>query len=236
MDTSQQKMTSQRTRQKIQSRQVVLPSILATFTIFLPLQPVNAVYQGCPDTIKNSYECAQHLEASVKRSGELKFVRKNGNLSISLKKGKKTYTNSGEDTEVKRFSLVNYLKPVDQAVIHIQFWENVAYRLLDLNTGKEIDIEGYPILSPDSRRIVSARMDIDIGLSPNSISIYRFENGKVVKEFTIKPDWGPSNPEWQGDSKILLKKNSWDTTGPTVRIKTENVYLILKGTEWRLGP
>lgn len=220
---------------KINLSPFLSPFLLVLAFILLSLsQTVSAVYWGCPSSIKNSYECAQYLEQVVKKSGELKFTRNNGTLILPLRSGNKIYRNSGAIGNSQKYSAVQYFKKTNHVVIHVQYWESSSYLLLNLQTGDEYVLAGNPVLSPNSERIVVARMDIDIGLNPNSIAVYRFTNGGLTKEYMYAPSWGPSNLEWQGDTKISLRKNYFDTTGGTVELKTRKVYLKLEGDKWRL--
>lgn len=195
-----------------------------------------AEHQGCPNSIENSYECAQYLERGVITKSDSKLLlRDEKSLIVFLRNGaKRIYKDAGEGTDVKRFSVVQHLKETEHVVIHIQYWENDSHLLLDLRTGKEYQIDGNPTLSPDSKRIAVIRMDDVAGRNPNSVAIFRFVDGNLVQEYRLTPDWGPSNLRWLSSNKIILVKNIIDTSTGAYKVIKREEYLLLRGTKWQL--
>jgi hypothetical protein len=75
------------------------------------------------------------------------------------------------------------------------------------------------MFSPDLKSFVVIAAGIEYWASPNSIQLFRFENGRWRQVWKIEPSvepatWEPNDIHWLSNSTILLKKKMWTGKNP----------------------
>ena len=169
----------------------------------------------CPETIHNSYECAQYIEKQNAAIHATLFSRNGRKLIVKLSNGaEKTYidTENPDDVTGTWYSFIKYFPEIEYGLIEAQYYEGGSYYLLNMRTGKDFHIEGYPILSPNKKKIVVSNMDIEAGYSANVLSVYEVRPESLVLEFQEKPnDWGPGDLRWINNDEISFTRYSWDS-------------------------
>ena len=187
----------------------LLTIICSTFSL-----PAHAAFPSCPESIQNSLECAIYLEKILKTKNPQLFTRTDSRLEIRLANGAfKTYFDDKQKVgEGTSYNIIQYYPDAALAVIHAQYWEGNTHYVLNLNNGQQTHIEGYPILSPDKKRIVVYALDLDAGYGPNILAIYLIQNDMLLLEFVVKPtDWGPSQVRWLNSKQVSFAKTWYDS-------------------------
>ncbi|OGI48644.1 MAG: hypothetical protein A2151_09790 [Candidatus Muproteobacteria bacterium RBG_16_65_34] len=194
-----------------------------------------AAERVCPKTIHNSYECAQFLEKELGKEYPTLFSRDGLKLMVKLiDGGEKTYIDSAhqnDDAKVTWYSFVQYYPEIGYGLIEVQFYEGGTRYLLNLRTGKDTDIVGDPILSPDKKRIAVSNVDIESRYTPNVLSVHEVRPNGLTTEFLEKPvDWGPGNLRWVTNQELLFIEYRFDPEPPYKERKTPKT-LKYRGTD-----
>jgi len=196
---------------------------------------------NCPD-IKNSHRCALHIE-NRDLSKKPFFERKNDEtIVLTLRSGVEiVYENN--NSEVDRwasFAALEYIAEIDSVLLLRQYHEGSAYLLLNLSTGIQHKIDGYPSISPNGQSIVIAERDLIAGYNKNLFQIYRIENEWHL-EFDANPtDWGPSQVNWVGDDcisffKFSINEGYFENGEPNLYFK-EPMQLKRTTKSWQISP
>lgn len=173
-----------------------------------------AAFPGCPESIRNSQECAIYLEKIIETKNPQLFTRKDSRLDIRLANGGlKTYIDDKQKVgEGTIYNLIQYFPDAALAVIHAQYWEGDTHYVLNLNNGQQTHVEGYPILSPDKKRIAVYALDLVAGYGPNILAIYLIQSDNLLLEFVVKPtDWGASQVRWVDSKRVSFAKTWYDS-------------------------
>ena len=165
-------------------------------------------FPGCPPTIKNSYQCAQYLENKALNKYSALASRNENTLTIMVSGNTTTLIDkSAENIQLKKYSLVNVYKDIGYGLVHVQYWESHTYYLVNLQTGQIEDIEGIPVISPSKKYLVSVNFAGPSGESDPIIKIYKLSKPHLILDWSLKPNWEPSDPKWISDTELLLVKN-----------------------------
>lgn len=207
-----------------------MKNLLQCIILALLLIPsvIIAGYPDCPDTIRNSHNCAIYLENRLLQENNKLFLRQGNTLIIKLRNGKeKIYVDKDKDDHSKSFNFVKYFPEIDYGLVHVQYYEGDTYFIINLLNGKDKDIQGFPLLSPNKKRFAVYSKDLDAGYNPNILAVYRVGIDYLFLEFKEEPkEWGPSSLRWIQNDQISFKKDSY-------RIK-EQKNLKYFGGKWRI--
>lgn len=215
--------------------------LLSTFPAFADEKPWHPV---CPKTIKNSEKCAQYLENIALHKYSKFAFREGGTLVIKLLTGGTTKFITKDTTSIDTigYNLVEVYPDIGYALVHEQYWEGGTYDLVNLQTGQIEDINGWPLISPSKKFLVAINFGDLMGYTDSIIKIYRLARPHLILDWSLMPNWSPSDPHWITDSKLELIKNSFSPklhqSGKYVNdldcyIK-EKVTVILKEGQWQL--
>jgi hypothetical protein len=136
--------------------------------------------------------------------------------------------------------LVDVLKDIGYALVHVQYWESKTYYLVNLQTGQTEDIEGRPVISPSNKFLVSTNFAGVSGESDPVIKIYRLSKPHLILDWSLKPNWEPSDPKWVSDTELSLTKNLFSEnlflkhTDEADHYLKENIRIILSKGLWHL--
>ena len=173
-----------------------------------------AAEQKCPESINNSYECAQYLEKKLNKKYPKLFSRNERKLTANLSALKqKTYIDSiNDDVNGKWYSFVLYYPEIGFGLIEVQFYEGGTSYLLNLKTGKDFEIGGHPTISPDRRRIAVSNVDLESQYTPNILAVYEIKGDALITIFEEMPDnWGAGNVQWINNNDLSFTKYSLDS-------------------------
>lgn len=161
--------------------------------------------RGLPDcpgvSIASTGKCARAAEG---RLGARFVVRVHPSLlTITLLNGiTKEFRDSAFDTNKEiasgaSYSAIAITSDARYVTLHRQTYEGEASSILDRQTGAEIKLDGYPIFSPDERRVATIGMDLAAEFSPNVLRIYRVTSEGLTLEYDARPNkWGPVDAMW----------------------------------------
>ena len=189
---------------------------VAATTLFLSCGSIMCLAgeRVCPETIHNAYEHAQCREKDLSKHYPGLFSRADLRLIVNLTNGgEKVYT----DDERKNlwYTFVAYYPEIGYGLIWAQFYEDGTNYLVNMRTGKDTDIVGDPILSPDKKRIAVSNVDLEAQYTPNVLSVYELRPDGLAVEFIEKPaEWGPWNLRWVTNQEISFIKYSFDSESP----------------------
>lgn len=88
--------------------------------------------------------------------------------------------------------------------------ENIYWQLLDRSTGGLTDLEGYPLFSPDGRKIAVGERD---EMNSNALDIYDLTDSGPIRVFRgILPteDWAPQQMCWVSDTVVSYERAKTD--------------------------
>lgn len=143
--------------------------------------------------------------------------RNDKKLEIITKAGVRTFINkvsknsdiNGNDSS---FFLVGLNK--DFVVLQISYYESAAYKVVDLNSGQEINVWGLIYPSPSGKQILSTNIDLEAAFEVNGIQFLIMENGKwKIKWEEELSNWGMKDPLWIDENTILFKEEKPGSEG-----------------------
>lgn len=192
----------------------------------LPMTQVEGNHIECPDVplhpclMRLENELIQQHSAIVQRDAD-------DRLSARLKTGRWVSVSDGFALDILQHE--RYL------ALLVFGEEDISWRVLDLETGKTTNFEGYPLFSPDGRHIVSAEAD---DMNSNFLDIYDVKDKVLVRVFrAIKPQdkWWPAHVCWIDDQTVGYMRTAYkgsNTAGAKVIGTPET--LVFKDGKWRI--
>lgn len=160
------------------------------------------------DNISNSFECYKTIEYVQSEKPNIfgKFKRLENQAQIRLSQKKITLKDNPPE---KQYRLLKYFPSVRYFLIAVQYYEGSSLMLINERNGKMFSIPDYPVISPDSKRIVSACYcpPYALGYCKNEVIVFQFSpySNDLKKEFHLNPDgYGIGDPSWLSNSEISL--------------------------------
>lgn len=158
-------------------------------------------------------------------------------LKIKLTNGEiATLTSSDEDWK-DIYEAVDYWKDFNfLLVLKRQYSGEVATLFVYPLTApdafeKPIKIDGWPVLSPNRKRLAVFGFDIEAGWSYNGVAVYSINSSSLHKEIEIKSNtWGVTKLDWVSDSEILISTQYWRGEDQ----QTSKSKLILENSFWQI--
>lgn len=169
-------------------------------------------------------------ELKLMRRYSAKIKRKGGTVHIRLQNGRvKKIINTpiSEDDgyfvngkPVADYRVEAYFPKLGFFVLHKQLYEGDAYLLVSDVDGTQLEVQGYPIFSPDGKRFVSA---FDDPYDPwPSFDIYAIRGKSIVREFSADVRWPEFVVVWHGNDAIELLEGT--VVAPSATCLTKYVF------------
>jgi hypothetical protein len=221
---------------------------------------VPGVGARCADSIY-AYSCARAIEESLLAIGapgirrlyapkwqEPWSVRHGDTLRITLRGG--AVANIVDyDCDCESATTHWYLGRVDRISGHVVFvghYEGYSYLVVNDDTGKIFPFDGFPLASPDGRRVVAASCDLLTGYLDNDLRVWRVAPDSIHLEYRLRGapmprhpradvlSWGPIKPRWIAPDEIRFRTRvHLMEAGHHVELDTDDeVRLKLDGTTW----
>ena len=97
----------------------------------------------------------------------------------------------------------------------MQYYETAQWLLIDIS-GRQIELWGEPLFSPDLRHIVATCMGIEYGGGqPNMLQLLELRNGMLWQVWTLEPKiWEPYRIKWLSSTSLVLSKEMWTGKNP----------------------
>jgi hypothetical protein len=176
------------------------------------------------------HNCDKFIEVKALRANADYVERKGESLRIKLFDGSTVSLNDSEEEDIKYY-LIAYLPEVNYAAI-----ETVEYsgeiRSVYLHPLKDAkafysnkrNIGGFPVLSPDKKRMAVFGFDIHAHFSFNGLSIYTLEGAPSLEFGFVSDVWGVSDVTWVDNNKLSVLKTTYDEAAD----KYQNESVILR--------
>lgn len=180
-------------------------------------------------TVKNAELFERKYGASIQDTPEgVRILAKNGEAVFFVREA---------DDYGPKPSVIAALEPLNMLLVYVGIYngEGRELHLVSLDTGYQIEILGWPLLSPDHEHILVHSEAVESSYHPNQLGIYKV--GRQVSlgiylnlEYMVNGDtaspthWGPSEPVWIDNqtveftriwidehSKKVLVRGAWET-------------------------
>ncbi len=218
-------------------------AIAITLFVAVPAHAAEkAWYQGCPASIKNSYECAQYIERGALKKDTDLVSREADALVFKLYNGQTTKLVDDSKTAdgTLHYNLSEVYRDIGYALVHGQYYEGSTYLLVNLGTGQVEDINGRPVVSPAKAYLASTNSGGISGYTKSIVKIYRLTKPHLTLEWSTT-EWDPSDPKWITDSKLMLFKNVFSEELSRKHQHSDDWYIKekisieLKSGQWTIG-
>lgn len=162
----------------------------------------------CPDSIQNSYECAEYIEKIALPSVRGKAEVKDGLIVISCADGKKVTLEDAKKEAVNGswYSLLHYYSAERLFLVHVQYYEGGTFYLINEANGEVYTVWSEPLFSPDGVRFVCSSIDMDANYLPNGIQVWTKKGSGYTKDYEEKFSWGPATVKWSGNAEIGIER------------------------------
>lgn len=109
------------------------------------------------------------------------------------------------------------VEPIDHYLVRIVEIDRGYYCLVDASTGRMVELDALPVVSPDGARFVTASLDLVAGHAPNRIRIYRITSDGPKVEWSLEPSgWWAAGAVWADSGRLMLDSvSSRGTLSPT---------------------
>lgn len=177
------------------------------FWLFCHVLATTAV--ACEFEVKLEQSCAEELEEDLLPLVPFKVQRNSNFLHLQTQAGALAFPVFKEKTdEDTQPYLVSYLEAVQLAVIWVFEYRGRSVYLVNSKTGLQTQINGFPLLSPDNKRLLvysEAHSDKE---NANLVAIYQIRNNKLYTELVLSGDdnriqpWNPLDVRWVSPDKV----------------------------------
>jgi hypothetical protein len=187
----------------------LLQKTALSFLFWLFCSAIATTAMACEFEVELEQSCAQELEEDLLPKVPFQVQRNSNFLHLQTKAGALAFPVFKEKTDEDTLPyLVSYLKPVQLAVVWVFEYRGRSVYLINTQTGLQTQINGFPLLSPDNKRLLvysEAHSDKE---NANLVVIYRIRNHKLYAEMVLSGDdnriqpWNPLDVRWVSPDKV----------------------------------
>lgn len=187
----------------------LLQKVVFSFLFWLLCSSIATTAMACEFEIELEPPCARELEEDLMPKIPFKVQRNSNFLHLQTQAGALAFPIFKEKTEEDTQPyLVSYLAAAQLAVVWVFEYRGRSVYLINTQTGLQTQINGFPLLSPDNKRLLvysEARSDKD---NANLVVIYRIRNHKLYAEMVLSGDdnriqpWNPLDVRWVSPDKV----------------------------------
>ena|GEM_PF-2397611 len=146
--------------------------------------------------------------------------KKDGRLVIPTAKGSKVFKdvvidaaavrNGHSESELTTYNYLGYIAELKSHLIQVQYYEIAQWLLIDAQ-GRQMELWGAPVFSPDLKRIAAVCEGIEYGGGqPNIIQLLELQNGVLREVWKLEPEnWEPTRIGWTSATTLVLSKEMW---------------------------
>ena len=99
------------------------------------------------------------------------------------------------------------LATAHQWVVQALYWEEGGIVLVDQRTGRNIELTGDPVASPDGRFVFLTSFGLGGGDQPNLVSLVQIEAAGPRLLWQRAPEtWAPVAARWAGPSRVIIER------------------------------
>ncbi len=158
--------------------------------------------------ISSTRQCYEAIEAAQAKSmNRTKFSRQGELLVVKTQKANARFRNV--DAEGPKAASYTYLTFLPEPRLHVVFalyWEGSEYAVVSDASGRLTKLQGFPVTSPDSTRVVATSASGESGYYANLVEVWSLGSSPRI-EFKYAPkaeEWEPGEAEWTGPSTIRV--------------------------------
>lgn len=168
----------------------------------------NADPSAVCNTIDNSFRCARAIEA-VQLPRSDRVARRGDTLRLALEAGDtvRLVDRPAEGSDALLFSYQDHWADAGWFVVHEQHYEGSEFLLIGEAAGERVRVPARPLPAPDGERFAVLSFDLEAGYAPNTLQIWRLNEGEATLEWAIEPDtWGPVGGRWMGPETLMFTR------------------------------
>ena len=179
------------------------------FLIWLFCGSIATTAMACEFEVELERSCAEELEEDLLPKVPFQVQRNSNFLHLQTKAGALAFPIFREKTdEDTQPYLVSFLAPAQLAVVWVFEYRGRSVYLINTQTGLQTQINGFPLLSPDNKRLLvysEAHSDKE---NANLVVIYRIRNHKLYAEMVLSGDdnriqpWNPLEVRWVSPDRV----------------------------------
>jgi hypothetical protein len=187
----------------------LLQKAVFSFLLWLFCSSIATTAMACEFEVELERPCAEELEEELMPKVPFKVQRNSNFLHLQTQAGALAFPIFKEKTEEDTQPyLVSYLAAAQLAVVWVFEYRGRSVYLINTQTGLQTQINGFPLLSPDNKRLLvysEARSDKE---NANLVVIYRIRNHKLYAEMVLSGDdnriqpWNPLDVRWVSPDKV----------------------------------
>jgi hypothetical protein len=185
------------------------------------------------------------LEPEALRASGKRVERDGESLILHFGSGSRVFTNlpackAGIETEshCEAYSLVVDVKSAGIIIMAHLFYEGIAFDLFDDRTGRSVEVDDLPLLSPSGQRILVMHNSVMDDLS--GIEIWHHTDGSFVKDWAGDPIRGERSvdayrlEDWLSDKRIKLQFTYSPDQDLTHRV-VHHFAMVLTNGKWAVS-
>jgi hypothetical protein len=171
---------------------------------------------------KAEYLGTQKKQIITKPQVTFPLKKQDGRLIIPTAKGPKVFADIViSEAAIKRgigeedatsYIYLGYLNAISCHLIRkMRYGGEVTQWLLVEKSGRQIELWGEPVFSPDMQRIVASCQGIEYsGGQANIIQLLQVQKGILQEVWSYKPTtWEPTEVNWISSNELLVRKEMW---------------------------
>lgn len=153
------------------------------------------------------YDRIQKLEPEKLSKYNAVAKRDKDVLEITLENGQRLEFTNKPGIDHEYYNFVDFYQDVKYLIIAVYFSEDSSLKLINHKNGEILDIETFPIFSPDKKRFIVSYPSEPLA-EKNFLQIFNIDNEKptLVQEID-STECMYSNPKWISNDEIEFTKN-----------------------------
>lgn len=153
-------------------------------------------------------------------------IRLNNGKSLFLRDTLYTEANEGD---VRQNEYMGRLYRMPWLVFGRTYYEAFDAAIYNLNTGQEVPLQHYPILSPQKNWLLVYNYDIEAGYTFNGIQLVNLNGDKATPVFEkLYEKWGATNAKWISANEAIIEQSVPDYGSPEYKMKKYYARLVIK--------
>ncbi|MCU0435014.1 MAG: hypothetical protein MUC87_16270 [Bacteroidia bacterium] len=155
----------------------------------------------------------------------LRIRLKNGN-SLFLRDTLYTEANEGD---VRLNEYMGKLSSLPWIIVGRTYYEAFDAAAYNLNTGKEVSLMYYPILSPRKNLLLVYNFDLEAGYTFNGLQLLSLSGDNATVVFERAYDkWGATNAKWISENEALIEQSVPDYGSAEYKLTKYYARLVIK--------
>jgi len=173
-------------------------------------------------------------------SDTLNYKKQSNKLILPISNNKTviyidTLSPESESTDYRIYNYLGHYPEIGYYLIEAGFYEYASFYLIDMNTGKETEILGFPKFSSQQNYLININEMGGMGDEPIGYQIWKFNKKEKsfikIVEFN-QFEWYPIDFVWENDKSVIIKVISFKSKdyidGINYKNSNDCVYKRLK--------